>query len=155
MDIRYRPATADGVVFVAEHAKAEDRQEVMAAWGRDVKTDLLQAFQHSDFCSCALIGGVPVAVFGTIPDSAFGDRATVWLIFTEEVEKFRVVTAKECRRVLKDVLQVHSPVYNFVNVENKRIIRWLKWLGAEFVGPVRHGIWGKEHLYFQFRKEMV
>lgn len=155
MIVQYRPATEDDVVFVADHAKPEDRQEVMAAWGRDVKTDLLQAFRLSDFCSCATVSGVPVAVFGTIPDSVFGDRATVWLIFTDETEKCRIVVAKECRRVLRDVLQVHSPVYNYVNVENVRIIRWLQWLGAEFVGPIKHGIWGKKHLYFQFRKEMI
>lgn len=144
--------TKKDAAYIAENLKQNNRQEVLAAIGSNALTDILRSMEASDMLGCFKHNGVPLAIYGVIPDSVMGGTGIAWLLFSAEAMQHRQVVGRYTKRGLRAIMAKYGLVYNWVNTENTDIIRWLKWLGAKFKGPYKHGVYGKEHWYFYFER---
>lgn len=146
-----KPTEADAM-YVASNLKEDNQLEILACMGDNALADILQSLKTSDDIGCLYINHLPAAIYGVKRKSPLSSEGLGWLLMTSEVERHKVFVAKACKKGLAAILAKYDRVFNHVNVENKSIIRWLKWLGAELEGPVPYGAYGKDHYYFEFRR---
>ena len=146
-----KPTEADAM-YVASNLKHDNQLEILAAIGDNALADIVQSLKTSDDIGCLYINHLPAAIYGVKRKSTLSDEGLAWLLMTAEVDKHKVFIAKHCKKGLAAMLGRYTRVYNWVNVENKDIIRWLKWMGAKFYGPCPYGVYQKEHYYFEFER---
>lgn len=146
-----KPTEADAM-YVASNLKHDNQLELLASIGDNALSDILQSLKTSNDIGCCYINGLPAAIYGVKRKSVLSNEGLAWLLMTAEIDKHKVFVAKHCKKGLAAILAKYDRIFNYVNVENKDIIRWLKWLGAEFYGPVPYGVYKKDHLYFEFTR---
>lgn len=144
-----KPKEADAM-YVASNLKNDNQLEILACMGDNALSDILQSLKTSDDIGCCYINGLPAAIYGVKRKSPLSDDGLAWLLMTSEVEHHKVFAARACKKGLAAILAKYQRVFNYVNAENKEIIRWLRWLGADMYGPVPYGVYNKDHYYFEF-----
>lgn len=95
------------------------------------------------------VGSKPLALFGVtaVPEQK---GYLIWCVGTDELRKYRKSFVKISKNVLKKWLTEYKLLFNFVSLENKNAVDWLKWLGAKFEKPFK--IKNKDYMYFTLRK---
>lgn len=74
----------------------------------------------------------------------------IWALATDELRHYEKSFVKESRDLLNRWVDLYGCLENTVATFNKRAIRWLKWLGAEFSQP--HKIGDCEYVDFKLTK---
>ena len=138
--------------YVACNLKNDNQLELLALIGDNALKEIIESLEHSEDIGCLYIDGLPAAVYGVRRINPLSDSGIAWLLMTEEVNKHKIFVGKATRNGIQAILGRYKKVYNWVNAENKDIIRWLKWLGATFSGPQPYGVYRKQHYYFEFRR---
>lgn len=146
------PTRADAV-YIAANLKDNNRKELFCAIGDNALDDILDGLKHSDEIGCLYIDGVPAAVYGVRKASIMSDEGRVWLLMTKETENHKVFVGRQTKKAVRGLLKRYDRLYNWVNVGNDNIMRWLKWLGAEIHEPAPHGVYNLPHHFFEFRKD--
>ena len=149
----YCKPTMQDAICLAEHLGKADKREMTAGYGKHILRDMLNGMKYSDQVGCCKFGGVPVAIYGVHKPSPIADYGLVWLFLGEIKEEDRYYVAKQTRRFIQAVLKEYSYVYNYVDVGNEKIIRWLEFLGAEFSEPEEFGLYGNKHMRFEIRRK--
>ena len=148
----YKKPTWEDALYIIEHMKKSNKQELLYAVGNHALDDMERAFKYSDEIGCFYIDGKPAAIFGVRKASVMSDYGLIWLLMTEETQKHRVTIGRETKTRLKQILRKYTMLYNHVDAKNEEIIKWLKWLGAD-MKPVNYGIFNLPHYYFEFRRK--
>ena len=149
----YCKPTMQDAIYLAEHLGKADKREMTAGYGKHILRDMLNGINYSDQVGCCRFDGVPVAIYGVHKPSPIADYGLVWLFLGEIKEEDRYYVAKQTRRFIQAVLKEYSYVYNYVDVGNEKIIRWLEFLGAEFSEPEEFGLYGNKHMRFEIRRK--
>lgn len=149
----YCKPTIQDAIYLVEHLNQADKREMTAGYGKHILRDMLSGMKHSDSIGCCKFDGVPVAIYGVRKPSPLADYGLVWLFLGEIKEEDRYYVAKQTKRFIKAILQEYSYVYNYVDVGNDKIIRWLEFLGAEFSEPEEFGLYGNKHMRFEIRRK--
>lgn len=82
-----------------------------------------------------LVDGEYACCWGLIPPSIMGDRAYLWLHTSALVEQNKFVFVRHSQRCVEKMLEEYQEIVGFCKPENEAAIRWIKWLGAEFIEP--------------------
>jgi hypothetical protein len=128
-----------------------DVDEVRAAAGLDPVQALISGFQDSTPCYTAEWKGEPFLMFGVVPvDEVSG---AIWLLGTPKVKEARVAFLKESKRVVAAFHDEYPLLFNYVDARNTVHIRWIKWLGFQFINKhPNHGYEGREfHEFIRIR----
>lgn len=75
----------------------------------------------------------------------------IWALATDEINKHKKEFVKESRDILYRWMDLYGCLENTVATFNKRAIRWLKWLGAEFSEPYMIG--STEYVNFKLERK--
>lgn len=75
--------------------------------------------------------GEVVAYWGVREDCIIGGRASVWCLSTPVMDRCPRWAARESLYLLWSLLETHYHLSCIVDVEYKRAVRWLEWLGFE------------------------
>lgn len=136
---------AEDISMIVRHA---DREEIYAL-GMDMVEALKTCFGGSMKASKIVIDGKIVAVFGdAFHDSEIG---VPWLISTQHVEGRPKAFLSVCKPEVQEMLTRHRSLLNFVDVRNRAAVKWLKWLGFEFMDAIPYG--PKQMLFYPFKIE--
>lgn len=83
--------------------------------------------------TCTDKKGVPIFVFGVVPviPNLYG---AVWLMGTERIHEVKKEFIKDCKNWLPRLHQGFPLIGNFVYAENAIHVKWLKFMGFNFVG---------------------
>lgn len=127
--VRVREARFEDIALM--ELREADRQEVLAL-GVEPQEALQLSFQNSTMAFTMFNNGNPLAMFGVAPVTILGDRAIVWLLTTNEVNKCKKTFANYSRLFIDYFLQHYPTLENYVDARYKTSINWLKWCGAEF-----------------------
>lgn len=112
--------------------RAEDQEEVRAASGLEPGAALAFAVAHSDGVRVIILDGAIVGVFGVAEAPHSG---VPWLLSTDALFSAYAIRSLFSRLSMDardQMLAKYNRLENFVAVKNRKSIRWLKWLGAEF-----------------------
>lgn len=149
----YCKPTLKDAVYLAEHLNQADKREMLAGVGKHILRDMVSGMQNSAEIGCCRFDGEPVAIYGIRKDSPLADYGRVWLFLGEIKEEDRYYVARQSKRFVRAALERYSYIYNYVDVGNDKIIKWLEFLGAEFYGPEEYGFYGNKHYRFEIRRK--
>lgn len=137
------PPEPGHVAWIAAHIREADRQEIDALvdWGAE---EALRRSVASSFDAwTGTVDGEPVCMFGLSSPSIVSGRGIAWLLGTNGVERNALPFLRRNRAYIDRCLALCPILENWVHVEHRVSIRWLRWLGfsmddAAPFGP--HGI---------------
>ncbi len=150
-NIRVRRAEKNDVEYLKDHLKEEDINEIWASNNVTPEEALSSGIDKSIFC-CTIENGHPIGMFGINPKSVLGDRATIWLLGSEELKKYQYRFVKYSRKFIEMMLGFYPYLDNYIDVRNKASIKWLKFCGAKFDKPEAYGKEQKLFRHFYFRR---
>ncbi len=130
--------------------RKSDIDEVWASHHHTPEEALRLSFEMSALCLTVDIKGMPVAMFGIVPQTLLSDRANVWLLATDGILKVRKSFLKHCKEFIDVMLKEYSVLENYVDARNALSIRWLKWCGAVIEEAKPIGIEKLPFHYFYF-----
>lgn len=148
-----RKAEREDLTFIAENMQAEDVAEVEAVHGKGINMDtaLYMAYLISEECHVGCnYAGVPMVVFGFCKHKTLDGAAVPWLLGTDEVRNNVRLYIRETKEVIRQALKDFDYLINYVHVENKGSIKFLKALGFTLHEPKPYGKLGE--LFHKFDK---
>jgi hypothetical protein len=89
---------------------------------------------HDDKVAC---------IWGLVPPTTISNRAYMWLLTTDLVEKHKFLFVRHSQLVVESALERYEVIVGHVAIQNEAAKKWLRWLGAEF-GEIEKG-------WFQFK----
>ncbi|WP_430422728.1 hypothetical protein [Methylibium petroleiphilum] len=149
-----RPAVAADVRHVAKRMRPADRAECRAFSNAEPAATLRKSWQRALWCEAIDYGGEVVALYGLAP-SANPMVGCPWMLGTPAVEHLGPAFVRACRPTLDLMLSSHPALLNFVQSKNTRSVRWLEWLGFEFLQPIVMVATGKEFLPFRMVRDQA
>jgi hypothetical protein len=143
-----RPTPAD-VEFIINNIRDEDAAEVAAFDGDSVR-DILE--MTPDLEKNAWVwerGGQVHAIFGVNPVKEHDGVGVIWMLATKSFDDHFMAFAAACKVVVDVMIEGYKYTYNYVSVENKKSIKWLKWLGFDVRNSEPIGINGAQFHRFE------
>jgi hypothetical protein len=152
--VSVRPSVKKDVEDLFWRLRKSDITEIWNSHHAFPKDALKDGFKHSILCFSIVIEDRVCGMYGIRCDTLIGDRATIWMLGSPEIEKIRIKFLRNNRKYIDLFLSYYPILMNWVDVDNKKSIAWLKWLGAEIGEPERYGVENKLFRKFKFsRKE--
>lgn len=147
-----RTSRMEDVKHIAENMRPEDKAEI---WKFDHNTPeqaLMTGYRDSIECLTVEKDNEPIAMFGIVPDSILSYNATIWLLGTPKIISVQLAFAKYSKYFIHMMFDYYPVLSNYVDVMNRKTIRWLKWCGAKFSLARPYGIEQQPFQYFQFKR---
>lgn len=94
--------------------------------------------------------GTPIGMFGVSSPSILGNIGMPWLLGTDEMLNIRRQFIRESMHYLDEMFTLYPRLVNFIHVDNVASLRWLRWMGFDFDGPIKAGAENAE--FFRFEK---
>jgi hypothetical protein len=133
--VEFRKPTPEAIKFIADNMRKADAVEVWAS-NRFTPHEALELSMRKSKKSVIVYGdGVPLTALGLVSRSLFSDVGIPWLLSAEQALKYRKQFLKLSPPVIEEMLDIHPKLVNYVHVENRLSIRWLKWLGFAIEDP--------------------
>lgn len=134
MDVFFKPAEIADAIWMADHLRQSDRDELFASSGYD-KPDVVLASSVALGSACvALVDHEPVAIFGAPRISLLPATATPWMIGTEKISEIPTTFGRWSVDIVNKWRQDNDFLINHVDARNKSAIEWLEWLDFD-IGP--------------------
>jgi hypothetical protein len=115
------------VRYLIKHARKEDIIEVDALDGSTIEDALNETPNLLENSQVWEVNGKVVCMFGVTPYEE--RKGIIWLLATEEFNKYTKMFAVRCKDVFREVISGYDYLFNFVHSENKKSIKWIEWLG--------------------------
>ena len=130
----------DDIVAIAACARAADVDEMQACAGATIEQALQLGLEHSLRAWVIEADGVPLAAAG---DTMAGIGVGVpWMVTTDHIEAHSCGFLRASRALMRDMLQRHYLLVNYVDARNAAAIRWLEWLGVTMAPAAPYGVAG-------------
>ena len=116
------------IPYLSANIRKEDLIEIECGSGTPTNA-FMTALANDDMTYTALDAqGTPYAMFGA------GDVGIpyIWMLGTNDVKKYKMFFLKTCKEWVNRLIINYGKVTNYVHINNKLAINWLKWCGAEF-----------------------
>lgn len=142
MNLQRTEATLAHAKELGPRLRQADRDEVQAASGMPAEDVLILAVAHAKQAHAWHLDGRLVAISGisgSLIDQAVG---VVWMLASDDVESVPKLLLKGQRQYVRDLLQGHDMLMNFVDNRNIKAQRWLRWLGFQLGDPEPFGAAG-------------
>jgi hypothetical protein len=117
--------------YIAEYMRANDVFECRAAGFATPLGAIDGSVKESREAWTFCYGGVPLCVFGYVPDSAGG--AIFWLLGTDKIKYHAREFMRQSKLFKARMMEKFEYLTNVVCMDNQESVRWLQWLGAEFM----------------------
>lgn len=151
--LTYREATEADAVFVARHMRAADVAEVRAA-GRDPECAMIEGLRVSDIAVTVVSpAGNPMVIYGIAPGCRLTGLGRPWLLGTDEAMQFKRNFIVDGRNVIIKMLSLYYKLENYVHVDNRVSVRWLKMLGFKMDDPFKFGVNGEMFMRFHLTRD--
>jgi len=142
IDVTILPATRFHSTILAPVMREGDREEVWATGRYTPQAALDASLDASSRSWSGFADGRLVVMFGVgaVPDAP---RVGVpWLLGSDDVVRYQVQFLRRCRDYVSDMLREFEVLTNWVDARNAVSLRWLAWMGAEFLPAVPFGALG-------------
>ena len=132
MIVKIRKSKSRDIRKLSGRLREADAQELLAAGNASVESALADSFHSSTLRRTIELDGVPVGMFGIVPETLLGDIANVWLLGTPELAQIKKTFVRQSRRVIAEFLLHYPVLWNVVDCRYVSAIRWLESCGAVF-----------------------
>ena len=144
-----RLATEVDCIYLSEHLRKEDIQEIKAVVGN--LPPLLSLLIGHKLSAVPLVicdaESKPVAMLGVVPNGLIG---FIWMVGTDDLKKISLSFLRNSKDVCDVLKGKHQILHNYVDKRNKLHINWLKWMGFSIINEVNYGIENRK--FYEFVK---
>lgn len=146
-----RKAEKTDIDYISENAREADVKEAFLMSGKHLKDIFSEAGDIHDNSFVWEVDGKLICIYGVNPiDKKIG---VIWLIATDDFEKYSVTFGRECKDVFKNLINGYDYLFNYVHNDHKKALQWLKWLGCKVCEPEPIGI--NKELFCKFEVRNV
>ena len=133
MSLAVQPAQLHDAFIVGHKLRPADKLEILEMRGQDSSpaAAVVEGFHMSKRPMSVYCEDRPVAMFGIVPVT--DKDAVIWLLGTEEIEDHPMTFLRHSKEWLERGISGYDFIYNFVHRENTLHIKWLEWLGFDFL----------------------
>ncbi len=78
------------------------------------------------------VDGKLVCIWGVVPPSLMSNRAYLWLYVHERIKEYEFLFIRRSQLAVKEMLRDYDELYGVTDPHQRKTLRWLKWLGAQF-----------------------
>ena len=143
-----RLATEVDCIYLSEHLRKEDIQEIQAVTGLPPLLSLLTGLKMSSVPLVICNGDCkPVAMLGVVPNGLIG---FIWMVGTDDLKKISLSFLRNSKDVCDVLKGKHQILHNYVDKRNKLHINWLKWMGFSIINEINYGIENRK--FYEFVK---
>ena len=143
-----RLATEVDCIYLSEHLRKEDIQEIQAVTGLPPLLSLLIGHKLSAvplvICDAE---SKPVAMLGVVPNGLIG---FIWMVGTDDLKKISLSFLRNSKDVCDVLKGKHQILHNYVDKRNKLHVNWLKWMGFTIINEINYGIENRK--FYEFVK---
>ena len=132
------PATYEHGIMLAPYLRKADKDEIKASIGCSYEKALVSSIELSDpGYTVVSQDEEPMAVFGTAPyQNRFG---LIWFMSSEKIfRENKLDFLKKTKFWVEKFFENYDILLNVLDARNKVHIRWLKWLGFEFIADINN-----------------
>jgi hypothetical protein len=147
--LKGRATTSDDCYYLGPRLRQADKQEIQATFGegKDPVHVLLEGMEWSSPCYTILApNNEPIGIFGVRPVGEH--NGIMWMLATDRLEDFGREFLRRSHEWVEKLHRKYQVLGNCVDARNEVHIRWLKWIGVNFVGECVHGVEGRKFLEF-------
>jgi hypothetical protein len=131
-----RRATLLDAVHIAANLRDQDRREIEASHGPEIREALIASLMASEEAWVWTLDEKPICIAGfskpALP-GPFSGAGSPWMLGTPEMTAYPKLIVREGRWIVQRAFDKKYPcLFNFVHAENTAAIAWLKHLGFTF-----------------------
>jgi hypothetical protein len=144
-------STKDDALYVARHLRGADRREVSAITKQPPLQVIRDGIDASSPCYTIRLtySGKPCGIFGS-REAAYPQSGLVWLVGTDDLITHSTTFLRHSRQWLATMHEHYRLLYNVIDARNEVHLRWLEWLGFEFIQDVpRYGVERRKFILFR------
>lgn len=127
------PAQLTHIGPIARRIREIDQLECRV-FGRTPKQSLRAGLFHSTLCWSVMVDGKPEGMLGVVTSSLLDREGTIWMLLTDHGAAQKRDLLRLPAVVLPAIHKHYAILHNKVHASNRRVIRWLEYLGFE-IGP--------------------
>jgi hypothetical protein len=131
-----RPTRKEDCIYLATRLRQADLDEVKAASGLDPCEALLEGLFHSQQCHTVVDGDTPLAVFGVCPAPLNDSVGIVWLLGSDALKMHSIEFLRKSKGWVDELHKAFPVLYNNIDARNTVHIKWLQWLGFNFINEI-------------------
>jgi hypothetical protein len=149
-----RPATVLDAVLIAENLREQDRREVQASSGPNIREALVDSVVGSKESFVWTLDGKPICIAGVANAGLPGPNSGAgipWMLGTPEMMGYSKMLVKDARIYIEKKLEEFTCLFNFVHAENSVSIGWLKRLGFKLGERIEEYGAGKQPFILFYR----
>ena len=144
------------IIFVFEHLRNEDKEELIALYGNDWKIKTLNDLENKTFL--VLYGKdnnsniIPIAI-GGFTECFKNDKsiACAWLLSSSYIQKNKTIFLREFKKQLMLAEKKYEIMFNFIHKTNLSAKNWLVKFGFKFDNPNPKNIPVKDGFEFFYK----
>lgn len=136
-----RKPTVFDVVNLIKNVRKKDADEIMAFVGKTIEEGINETPGLYDNSIVWAIGGKVACISGTTPLG--NDNWILWMLATDEFDKNRKAAKIRSVEVFAKLIEGKKYLFNYVWVEHKKALKWVKWLGCRVGKPEPIGVNGE------------
>ena len=148
-----RPSIQEDCAIIGHNMCKQDALE-MWSYDRSSPIDAVRnSFKKSIISMTIFHDEMPLAIFGIMPMNM--SAGILWMLSTDGLRdgRFGRPFVRNSKKWFNDMLEVYPRLYGMVDLRNKESIRWLTYLGAEWLEDTIEGIDRLPFKTFKFVKK--
>ena len=145
-----RSSTESDVKYLGPRLRCSDANEVWASHHHGAEESVRLSFEKSLVCLTIVRHGTPIGMFGINPESILSNRAVIWFLASEDIEKIKIRFLRRSKDFINKMLESYGVLYNWCEATNYDSLLWLKMLGAKIEEPAKFGMEQRPFRYFEF-----
>lgn len=148
-----RRSKSSDVNRLAPRLRKSDVEEIWASNHIKPYEALREGLDSSLFCLSVEDRGEVVCMFGINPLSVVGDKAVVWMLASDGLDKIKIKFLKHSKEFVNMMLSFYPYLFNYVDARNAKSIEWLKFCGAKIEEAKPFGVENSLFHYFSFERK--
>lgn len=147
-----RRSTTLDVLYLSERLRQSDRDEVWASHHYTAWEALNLSLRSSVMSLTIEILGTPVGMFGINAPILLSDKAIIWFLASDGLDRIKIRFLKHSRKFIDMMLAFYPYLENHVDARNNESILWLKFCGAKIEVAEPHGMDQLPFHHFSFER---
>lgn len=146
----YEPWHGD---HIAANMRPSDRKEIYYLAALTPPAAIKATAAMSAYGKTALVNGEPCVIWGVARRTFLSDVGVPWLLGTPLAEQYQFRFGRATRVYFEEAASRFPVMENYALAENRKTIRWLKWLGFDMEEAQPYGAFNAPFVRFGRRLE--
>jgi len=151
VEVKFVKPTNELIYVLADDMRQADVDEIWASNHHTPIEALLKGWMLSERSVVVTVNDEPCVMIGLVIRDILSGSGVPWLLGTENALKYKRHFIKQVPAVINEMLNISPKLFNYVHVENKISINWLKRIGFTFDEPAPYGY--ENEMFYRFHLE--